>query len=286
MRRSTMIIVAAFGAVGTAVAGPAGPAGAAPPDTSAIVVSPTTVAPGELLTITQEIHNPTDFTVAAAKAAIYGQERPIVDVAEVVSCTGTIAPCYRYLSSYRAPVGDLPAGQTRTVRFTLRVNDAAEPGELTLRHQHVGDNYAFEERIGPALTITGTPSAADLAVRLAASPRGVLTSRVEYAITVTNTGPSDASGVRVRADYPAGLRFASSADCVRLPDSRSVACDLASLPAGASATVRFRVTAGLLALGSLTTTAYLVHSTPADPNPANDEASRTCTALTGLLVRC
>lgn len=261
-------------------------AAAAPPDPSAAEVSPTTVAQGETFNVTVEVYNPQSFTIAFAKAAIYGQESPIVDIADLESCTGASAACAPYLSSFRAPVGDLGPGESRTVVFTLRVKETASPGQVALLHQLVGDNYSFATLTGPVVTVTGDPQAADLRVSLDASPRGVLTSKITYTISVTNTGPANATGIRLGATYAAGLSYASSTDCTRVSGTRTVNCDIASLPAGATATARFSARDGLLSLGSFTTTAQRTQSTPADPNPSNDTARRSCSALTGLLVRC
>jgi len=183
-------------------------------------------------------------------------------------------------------LGDLAPTETRTVVFTLRVKDTASPGNLTLQHQFVGDNYAFDVTGGPVLTITGTPQTADVAVGLTATPRGILTSRITYVITVSNNGPSVATDVRVTATYASGLSYGSSSDCSRVSGTRNVNCDVSSLAPGASTTLRFTANAGLLALGSFTTTAQRTQSTPADPNAANDKAAKSCSALTGLLVSC
>ena len=262
------------------------PAVAAPPDPSAATVSPSSVAQGETFDVTVELFNPRDFTVTGAKAEISSVEAALVDVAELVSCTGTTAPCGALSTVFRGPVGDLAAGESRTVVFTLRVKETASPGNLTLQHQFVGDNYAFDVRGGPVLTITGTPQAADVSVGLKASASGLLVSRITYTITVANNGPSTATGVRVTSTYAAGLAYGSSSDCTRVSGTRNVTCDVSSLAPGASKTLRFTANAGLLALGSFTTTAQRTQSTPADPNAANDKASRSCTALTSLLVSC
>jgi hypothetical protein len=188
--------------------------------------------------------------------------------------------------SYRGGVGDLPGGESRTVVFTLRIKEDAAPGQFTLQHQHVGENFSFEIRDGPVITMLPAVTEADLAVDLDASPRGILTSRITYTVSVTNNGPADATGVRVTANYAAELLYAGSNDCSRVPGTRTVHCDIASLPAGATATARFATNAGPLALGPFTTRAHRAQSTPADPNPGNDGAAETCSALTGLLVSC
>ncbi|OXM64868.1 DUF11 domain-containing protein [Amycolatopsis vastitatis] len=263
------------------------PAAQAAPPTSSVEVSPTTVLPGQTFTVTQTIYNPTDFTVTFAKGAIYGTPTAITDVVDVVSCTNTTAVgCFQAGSSYRAAFGDLEAGGTRTTVWTLRVKDTAAPGSFTLQHQFVGDNYAFETLDGPVITIAEPATQADVKVALGATGHGGLNARIDYTVTVTNSGPAAASGIRVVATYPAGLSFGSGAGCVHVSGTRTVNCDVASLASGASATPKFSVNGGLLALGSYTTTAKRTASSPEDPSSANDSASKTCSALTGLIVTC
>jgi hypothetical protein len=283
-RRTTILSsVAALATAFIAIA----PAAQADTPTSSVEVSPTTVLPGQTFTITQTIHNDRDFTVTFAKGAIYGTPTAIVDVVDVVSCTNTTAVgCFQAGSSYRAAFGDLEAGGTKTTVWTLRVKDTAAPGQFTLQHQFVGDNYSFETFDGPVITIGNPVTNADVKVALGATGHGGLNARIDYTLTVTNNGPSAATGIRVVATYPAGLSFAGGNGCVHVGTTRTVNCDIASLASGASATPKFSVNGGLLALGSYTTTAVRTASSPADPNPANDSASKTCSALTGLIVTC
>jgi hypothetical protein len=65
-----------------------------------------------------------------------------------------------------------------------------------------------------------------------------------------------------------------------------VTCTIASIPSGSSAKASFSVTAGLLTIGSFTTTAQRQQSSPTDSNVVNDKASRTCGAITSLLLSC
>ncbi|MFD9890183.1 hypothetical protein ACFWY9_12645 [Amycolatopsis sp. NPDC059027] len=268
------------------VALPFGTASASADDvpSSAVTVGATTVHRGQTFTVTQQIHNTQQFTVTFAKAALYGQQTAITDLADLVSCTGTTAPCFQYGSSYRAPFGDLAAGETRTVVYTLQVKDTAPLGTVTLQHQFVGDNYAFETLTGPDLTVT--QGVADVGVKLTAAQHGLLSPEIDYTITLTNAGPGDASAVRVAATYSSALQFTRSADCAHPAGTRTVTCDVASLPAGSSKNLRFTASLGVLTLGSFTTTAKILSSFPADPNAANNSASRTCTALTGLIISC
>ncbi|WP_072481463.1 DUF11 domain-containing protein [Amycolatopsis australiensis] len=263
------------------------PAAQAVPPSSSVEISPTTLLPGQTFTVSETIYNDRDFTVSYAKAAIYGSPTPITDIADLVSCTGvTELGCFQAGSSYRAPFGNLEPGGTRTAVFTLRVKDTATPGQFTLQHQFVGDNYAFEILGGPLVTIANPATNADVKVALAASGHGGLNARIDYTLTVTNDGPSAASGIRVVATYPPGLSFAGGTGCATAGTTRTLNCDVASLASGASTTAKFSLNGGLLALGSYATTVQRTASSPADPNAANDSAAKTCSALTGLIVTC
>jgi uncharacterized repeat protein (TIGR01451 family) len=283
-RRTT--ILSSVAALATAFIAMA-PAAHADLPTSSVDVNPTTLLPGQTFTVSETIHNPTDFTVTFAKAAIYDSVAPLTDVVDLVSCTGvTDLGCFQAGSSYRAPFGDLEAGGTRTAVFTLRVKDTATPGQFTLQHQFVGDNYAFDVLDGPVVTIADPATKADIKVSLGATGHGGLSARIDYTVTVTNSGPAAASGIRVVGTYASGLSFGSGSGCAHVSGTRTVNCDVASLAVGASATAKFSVNGGLLALGSYTTTAVRTASSPADPNSADDSASKTCSALTGLIVSC
>lgn len=262
------------------------PAVAAPPDPSDVSVSATDLAPGSLVDVAFEVFNPQAFTVTSAGATLLLQERPITDVFELVSCTGSTSPCFELSpTAYRGPVGDLAPQQEALVTFTFRVKDTAPLGSYTIQHILLGSNFSFAQATGPVVTVSASPSSADLAVALDASPRGVLTSRITYTVSVTNLGPANASAVRIGGTYAAGFAWSGGSGCVR-DGGRNVVCDFASIPAGSVATATYSVNVGLLALGSFSSTVTRVSSTPSDPDSGNDSARRSCTALTGLLVRC
>lgn len=254
----------------------------AAPAPSSIDVSDTSLHAGDTFTVTEQLYNPTDFTVTGAKAALYAKEKPIVELADLVSCAGTIG-CDQYLSSYRGGVGDLGAGESRTVTFTLRVKEDATAGQFTLQHQFAGDNYAFSVEDGPVVTITPAPKS-DVKVALTATPRLGVLARVDYVITVSNTGPATATDVRVTANAGSGRTVTSATGCTR--SGATVNCAIGTLVAGASATAKFTSEGGVFAWGAFTATAQRASSTPADPNAANDKASKKCTAYTGLFVQC
>ena len=256
---------------------------AAPP-TSAIEVGATSVARGQTFTVTQTVHNDRDFTITGGKAGLYAKETSLPAMVDLVSCPGAFA-CDTLGTSVRGGVADVPPGESRTVVFTFRVKDDAPLGTITLQHQFIGENYAFEILDGPALTITEAQQDADVAVAVSASVRLVGTARITYTISVTNNGPAAATGIRVVGTYPAGLVYVGTT-CARVGSTRSVNCDIASLASGESTTRTLTVNTGLLMVGPLTAVAQRTASSPNDPAAGNDRATRTCRALTGLIVRC
>ena len=254
------------------------------PPTSAIEVGTTSVARGQTFTVTQTLYNDRDFTITGGKAGLYAKETSLPAMVDLVSCPGAVA-CDTLGVSVRGGVGDVAPGESRTVTFTFRVKDDAPLGTITLQHQFIGENYAFDTFDGPSLTITQPQQDADVSVAVSASVRLVGTAQITYTITVKNSGPADATGIRVVGTYPAGLRYVGTT-CTRVGTTRSVNCDIASLGSGQSTTRRLTVNTALLTVGPLTATAQRTASSPNDPVAANDKASRTCQALTGLIVRC
>ena len=269
------------GVVGTSLVVPATSAMADDPPTSAVNVSSTSLTQGETFTVTQTVNNTAAIPILGGKAVLYVNGGNLTDWLELVGCTGAVNGCGVYnAEEFRAGFGDVAPGESRTVVWTLRVKDSAAPGSFVLAHVFIGDNFGFAGYAGPTITIT--PKPADIAVSLSGKASG---SRITYTIGVTNNGPGNATGVRVVGTFPANLAYVSST-CTRVGTTRSVNCDLASLASGETATRTLTVTAGLLTIGNLTTTAQRTASSPTDPVAANDKASKTCRALTWLMVTC
>lgn len=271
--------------VGVGLVAVPGIASAAPP-TSAIEVSSTSLSPGEEFTVTHTVYNAASFTIVGGKAALFGKGGvSLPDRFDLVSCTGAVI-CFPLDIEFRAAFGSVPSGESRTAVFTFRVKDDIAPGSVTLQHQFLGDEFAFELFEGPTLTFAPPVTEADIGVALNASARGILVSRITYTITVRNNGPGDATGIRVTSTYPAGLSYAGSSACTRVAGTRTVTCDIPALASGATTTRTFAAEASLLTVGALVATTTRTASSPSDPNAANDQASRSCTALTSLFVRC
>ncbi|GAA3432999.1 hypothetical protein GCM10018954_026020 [Kutzneria kofuensis] len=128
---------------------------------------------------------------------------------------------------------------------------------------------------------------ADLAVKLTASPAGLLVHEVTFTATVTNKGPGSASGATVKFSYANGFVSPYAPGCTVDAGVRTATCQFGALANGAAASKSLRLTVGLLTIsGSMAVTATRTASMPTDGNAANDSGTVRCSALTSLLVSC
>jgi uncharacterized repeat protein (TIGR01451 family) len=123
---------------------------------------------------------------------------------------------------------------------------------------------------------------ADLALTLVDAPdpatvHGTLT----YTATIANAGPTNATGVTLVADLPAGATFLSASDaaCTRQGKGKSdgtLICTVGALAAGTSTTVTIVVQPTKVGAISL---AAKVYADQPDPNRANNSATQTTTII-------
>lgn len=120
------------------------------------------------------------------------------------------------------------------------------------------------------------PLLADLAIVKSGGGTATLGSTVTFTITVTNGGPTIATGVEVQDPLPTGLTHVSAtASQGTCSGAAPVVCALGTLTTLTPATVT--VTARVEALGSITNVAT-VRAATGDPNTANNTASAALVA--------
>ncbi len=118
---------------------------------------------------------------------------------------------------------------------------------------------------------TVTPPLADLQVdedRGHASPN---LGTGSFTVTVTNSGPDDATAVTALDLLPAGLTYVSNTASQGSFDSTTGIWTLGALANGASATLTMHVS--VVTAGDYTNTASVTHADQYDPNSANNQAS-------------
>jgi len=184
----------------------------------------------------------------------------------------------------------IPPGSTVQVRFRF----ASDITQWSMTTGWTIDNIAysgvvekpFAALIADSHTCTKVPSAADLAITVndgvsSVHPGGAIT----YAITATNTSPSDVLGATVADAFPAGLTCTWT--CAATTGGACAAAgtgairDRITLPAGGTAT--YTATCAVspsIAGAALSNTATVATPGPVtDPVPANNTATDTDTLL-------
>jgi uncharacterized repeat protein (TIGR01451 family) len=173
---------------------------------------------------------------------------------------------YNPVSSSVIPVSFVSGG-TAGVNYPTRLSRWGSNG---LAFRTGAGVFSFQSNLVQDLSTTS----ADLAVLLNSS--GTSTGAVStYVATVSNNGPSDATGVTFTALLPAtGTLVSATPSAGACSSGATLTCDLGKLGNGASATVTILV--NQLTAGSSTLTAK-ISASQNDPNLANNQAASTAT---------
>jgi uncharacterized repeat protein (TIGR01451 family) len=181
-----------------------------------------------------------------------------------VACTpvGTTLTC---------PLPNLAPGASQTVTITVTPN---APGTITDVAAVVGSNT----NVATDVETTQVILAADLAVTKTANATAQVNQGLTYTVTVTNNGPSTATGVTLVDTLPAGVRFISATPtqgtCILT--GTTLTCLIGTLLPGQTKTVTILVVP--LRPGTLTNTAT-VSGNEFDPNLANNTATSITIAI-------
>ncbi|OYN96869.1 hypothetical protein CGZ96_11275 [Enemella evansiae] len=171
-------------------------------------------------------------------------------------------------------LGDLAPGSQLTVRVEGTLN-ADFTGELTNSATATSATPDPNADNNTGVATDQTASSADLALtKTATTERATAGGAIGWTVTVTNNGPSDATGVRITDAVPAGVTGATATvngtPCT-LTDG-TFSCPIDRIPAGGTATVTLTGTVDPAATGQISNTASVTATTP-DPNQGNNEAT-------------
>jgi uncharacterized repeat protein (TIGR01451 family) len=238
--------------------------------------APDPVAPGQLLTYTLVITN--------------GGPSPATGVTLVdtlpagVSFASASPGCTPAAGSVACHIGTLGPGASAIIRIIVAVLPTA-PERITNTVRVSGnepDPNPLNNVAAATTTVLREARAADLSIRKTDTPDPVIAgTQLSYLLSVTNHGPSLATGVTLTDTLPLGVTFISATmGCIHA--GGVVTCQLGNLSVGASRAVTILVHVLPTAPSTIVNTASVKANEP-DPNPANNTATATTTVTRGGL---
>jgi len=192
-----------------------------------------------------------------------------------VTFVSATAPCTQAAGTVTCNLGTIASGANTVITIVVTPTGAAAASISNTASVTSAVTDPTPANNSQTITTTVTPIA-DLAITKTDTPDPVaVASNITYTITVTNNGPSAATGVTVTDNVPANVTFVSATGsgvvtCTQV--GGVITCNVGTLASGASAsaTVVVRTTA----LGTVTNTAS-VTTAVTDPTPGNNSATAT-----------
>ncbi|HVR40350.1 MAG TPA: hypothetical protein VMU84_14735, partial [Thermoanaerobaculia bacterium] len=171
-------------------------------------------------------------------------------------------------TAFPCALGAILSGFTKTINATYAVppNATGSIANTATVSSPTADPNGANNTAVASVNIT---QQADLAINKSGPATLGTSSTINYSITVTNIGPSDATGVTVDDPTPSRLTFVSNSGACTTP----FPCAIGNLNAGQSVIINSSYTVGP-GSSSITNTAT-VSSATSDPNAANNSDSVT-----------
>jgi uncharacterized repeat protein (TIGR01451 family)/CSLREA domain-containing protein len=230
--------------------------------------APDPVLTGATITYTLTVTNDGPATALSAWLT-----DPLSPLTTYKSSTTSQGGCLHSSGTVSCDLGAMSSGASATVTIAVT---AASAGTATNTATARSGNSLPQ----PATTTTQVNPAADLALALIDTPDPVTAGTpLTYAIGVTNSGPSPATGVMVSDTLPAGVALISAAASQgSCSGTTTITCTLGTVASGGGANLAIAVRP--LVAGSLANSAS-VASAETDPTPGNNTASVTTTVNPG-----
>lgn len=297
MKKALTLLAALLAAVGL----PASPVDASPltsvsSDGSYVVeFDETVVTPGSSFRIDVTYHNDTGSTLTDLEMWLRF-EHDTYAVTDTCTSEHPNIECSQSSETpmwFKLDIDPVADDETVTGHISGTIKNTLAPGtQFTVEPEVVygSGGTPVTDSSPPVVTYTVVSDDTDVRLGLVATGPPLLSSYIDYTLTVTNDSeepfaqgevqlalPTQATGL---TNPPAGCSYSSGTDIVT--------CSVGALLEEDDFTTRsLRVTYGALSLGlPLNATAALTASEPVDDNPTNDFATDGCTVVTGLIILC
>ncbi|MFO1062305.1 MAG: SdrD B-like domain-containing protein [Pirellulales bacterium] len=235
--------------------------------------SPDPVTAGNRLTYTLAA---TNDGPATATGVVVTDVLPVgVTFVSATSNVGTVAEAS---GTVTATVGTLIDNQTATITIIVQV-PSSRTSSITNTATIAGNEFDSDNTNNSSSAATAVNTVTDLSITKSDSPDPVVSAgQLTYTLTVTNNGPSDATGVTVTDVLPAGVTFvsANSSQGSATEATGTITGALGAIASGASATVTVIVSVDSATTGPISNTAT-VTGNETDSDNTNNSASASTT---------
>ena len=173
-------------------------------------------------------------------------------------------------------LGQQGVGGTTTITVLVMV-DSSATGTISNTASLVSIETDPDPTNNTSVATTTVVVEADLLVAKSDSPDPVIAAtNLTYTLTVTNGGPSDATGVVITDALPSAVSYVSaSSGCAHDSGANTVTCTLGGLVRGASKAVNIEVTVAASSTAFIISNNASVAGNETDPNVTNDTATQT-----------
>jgi uncharacterized repeat protein (TIGR01451 family) len=196
------------------------------------------------------------------------------------SSTPSQGTCSRAGNTVTCNLGTIASGSNATVTITVTPGPTAVPSVTNTASVTTTASDLVPGNNSASTSTTVNP-VADLSVTKIDTPDPVGTnSTLTYTVTVSNAGPSPATGVVLTDTLPAGVTFVSASPVCGIV-GLTVTCNLGTVASGGSSPVTIAVTSG--GVTTLTNSASVAANEP-DPNLANNSVSENTAVVTGPVI--
>jgi uncharacterized repeat protein (TIGR01451 family) len=193
----------------------------------------------------------------------------------------TAPDCSELSGSVTCNLGNLDSGESTQATLIAQVGSSTM-GPLTNDASVRANEFDPDMENNSASEDTAVDRETDLEIAKSDGPDPVIAGEsLVYTLTVTNNGPSDATGIVVTDTLPPGVTFQSSSPgtptCARAGDT--VTCNLGNLDSGAHRQVTIQAKVDSSTQGILTNSAS-VTGNESEPNEGNNSATEDTTVNT------
>lgn len=238
---------------------------------------PSSVVAGTSITWTSTVHN---FGPSTASNVVINENVPAgVSITSVTmpsaSCNSGVAGDPSQPTS--CTFGSLASGaDSATMTVTATVNPSTT-GTLQNNGRVSSDTFDNNSSNNLATTNTTVQVQSDISVAMVATPSSVIAgTALSYQITVSDNGPSTATGITLSDALPAGETFGSTGgagSCGYQTNTSTVTCTLPTLTPGSSEVVYIYTTVKASVLPGSIGNTVTVSSASSDPNLSNNSAT-------------